>query len=39
MNINEIADNAAAAVLPITAVAANDRIIASCAYITDGERS
>lgn len=39
LTLNEIADNAAAAGLPISAVAADDRIIASCVYITDGERS
>jgi hypothetical protein len=39
MNLNEIADNAAAAALPISAVAANDRIIASCVYVTDGVRA
>lgn len=39
MSISEIADNGAATELPIAAVAADDRIIASCVYITDGERS
>lgn len=39
LTISEIADNAAAAGLPISAVAADDRITASCVYITDGERS
>lgn len=39
MNFNEIVDGGAAAEFPISAIAADDRVIASLVYVTDGQRS